>query len=642
MGERKILLIEDNPADAILIREMLDERGGSVLAAVDRLAAGLELLRAETIAVVLLDLGLPDSSGLETLLRIQAASPEVPVIVLTGLADEELAARAIGQGAQDFLVKGRIDSELLARTIRYAVERKKSQLLLKRSEERFRAVFDQMTEGLVIFDPEGNLLDMNPAARSIYGFESGAPSGVGLRQLTRLLEVSNLDGHPLEVAQWPIGRVLKGETIKTYEVRVRRRDTGKAWISSYGGAPVRDREGRVLLNILTMRDITAGKKAEEELQKAQKLESIGLLAGGIAHDFNNILTAILGNITLARMFLPPGDKAVERLVVAEQASMRARGLSQQLLTFARGGAPITETLAVPPLVRETVALVLRGARVKAECSFSPDLLPVEADESQLAQAISNLLLNGVQAMPEGGILEARAANISLSGENTLGLPAGTYVRIDIRDQGSGIPEEARDKIFDPYFTTKERGTGLGLTISFSIVKRHGGTITFESSPGKGSTFSIYLPASGKKIAAPGREEIPELQAGAGRVLVMDDEETISEIAGEMLRHLGYRVETARSGAEAITAYQQALAARDPFDAVIADLTVPAGMGGKEMVRRLLTLDPRAKVIVSSGYRNDPVMADFAGYGFKGAIAKPYRLTDLERALREALGKREEE
>jgi two-component system, cell cycle sensor histidine kinase and response regulator CckA len=389
------------------------------------------------------------------------------------------------------------------------------------------------------------------------------------------------------------------------------------------------------------RDITERKKVEEEQQNIQKLESIGLLAGGIAHDFNNILTAILGNITLARMFLPPGDKSAERLAVAEKASMRARGLSQQLLTFAKGGAPITETIALPHLVQEAVGLAVRGSNVRDEYFFFPDdLRPVEADESQLNQAINNLAFNAVEAMPEEGVLTVTASNEILPLENTLGLLPGEYIRIDIKDQGVGIAAEIQERIFDPYFTTKDQGSGLGLAISFSIVKRHGGAITVDSTPGKGSTFSIFLPASQKIMVAHQPKESEEVLPGTGRILVMDDEETVSQVAVEMLQHLGYRAETVRDGVEAITAFRQAIAASKPFDAVITDLTVAAGMGGKETVRHLLEIDPQVKVIVSSDYSNDPILANYTSYGFKGVIPKPFSLTDLSKTLEEVIGDKE--
>nr|MDA8164204.1 ATP-binding protein [Desulfobacteraceae bacterium] len=521
-----------------------------------------------------------------------------------------------------------------AEELRAALGQNQSQLA------QLDAIFNQMTDGLVIFDPEGNLLRMNPRGLEIHGFDDISGLRRHGRELAEIFELSDLDGHPLSEEQWPIGRVLNGETFRSYEVRVRRRDTGKTWIGSYGGAPVRDRQGHVLMNILSLRDITQIKQAEKELQKVQRLESIGLLAGGIAYDFNNILTAILGNISLARMFLPPGDKALERLDIAERASMRARGLSQQLLTFAKGGAPIKEAIEVPPVVKEAVDFALRGSRVRAVSSFPPDLRPVEADVSQLSQAISNLAINAVQAMPEGGVLSVTAANESLFPGNDLGLAAGEYVRIDVKDQGVGIPEEELKKIFDPYYTTKELGSGLGLSISFSIMKRHGGTITVDSTPGEGSTFSIFLPASEKSPVSPPKEAQQEAVPGLGRILVMDDEEAVSDIAAEMLRYLGYQTATVKEGAAAVSAYRQALAEGKPFAAVIVDLTIPAGMGGKETVRHLLEIDPQAKVIVSSGYANDPVMSGYLAYGFKGIIPKPFRLSDLSKTLEEVLGGKE--
>jgi two-component system, cell cycle sensor histidine kinase and response regulator CckA len=265
---------------------------------------------------------------------------------------------------------------------------------------------------------------------------------------------------------------------------------------------------------------------------------------------------------------------------------------------------------------------------------------VEADESQLNQAISNLALNAVEAMPAGGVLMVTAVMESLPLENTLGLPSGEYVRIDIKDQGGGIPAELQHRIFDPYFTTKERGTGLGLAISFSIVRRHGGTITVESASGKGSTFSVLLPASQKKVTIGKEEADREVMPGSGRILVMDDEEDVSEVAAEMLSYLGYQVQTVRDGSEAVTAYRQAQEEGEAYAAVITDLTVPAGMGGRETVRRLLEIDPKARVIVSSGYANDPIMSEYADYGFKGVIPKPYRLNELGRVLREVISEGE--
>jgi signal transduction histidine kinase/CheY-like chemotaxis protein len=378
-------------------------------------------------------------------------------------------------------------------------------------------------------------------------------------------------------------------------------------------------------------------KAEAERQRAQRLESVGILAGGIAHDFNNILTAILGNITLAMLYLKPESRATAKLLLAEKASVRAKGLAQQLLTFAKGGAPIKKVLSLPHLLQEPVLLALRGSPVKSEFHLEENLWPVEVDEGQFSQVISNLVINAVQAMPAGGLLKIGAVNNPVDSDNYFSLPKGKYVRISVSDQGKGIPEKYLDKIFDPYFTTKETGSGLGLAICYSIVTKHGGMITVESTPGTGSTFLLYLPAADSKPLAK-REKSEAIQSGAGRILVMDDDEFVNEVAADLLRYLGYHPETVAGGVEAVAAYKQALAAGEPFDAVITDLTVPGDIGGKETARLLLEIDPTAKVIVSSGYANDPIMADYARYGFKGVIPKPYKTADLSRTLQEVLKK----
>jgi PAS domain S-box-containing protein len=508
-------------------------------------------------------------------------------------------------------------------------ERQRAEEALQASEKRFRDLIEATSDWVWEVDDRGVYTYASPQVSRILGYEPEEVLGRTIFDLMPAEEAERL-AHFLDEI------VASRKPIFLLEI-ISLRKNGTRVVMESSGVPLFDaaRNFRGYRGI--DRDITERKKAEEELQRAQKLESIGLLAGGIAHDFNNMLTAIKGNIELAQRFLPPGDKAAARLAVAEQASDRASGLARQLLTFAKGGAPITRTTDVPHLVRESVELALRGSIIKGEYCFPRNLLQVKADESQLNQAISNIAINAVQAMPNGGIITAAAVNLSLPENNTLDLPAGQYVRIDIKDQGNGITEKIKGRIFDLYFTTKKQGSGLGLAITYSIVKRHGGTITVESIPGEGSTFSVFLPASKKMEGGPKTEKPEEVESGTGRILVMDDEEAVSEVAAEMLENLGYQAETVKDGAEAITAYRQALAAGEPFDAIITDLTVPAGMGGKETVRHLLEFDPQARVIVSSGYANNTIMSDYLAYGFKGVIPKPFRLIDLSKTLKEVLG-----
>ena len=383
----------------------------------------------------------------------------------------------------------------------------------------------------------------------------------------------------------------------------------------------------------TIQDITDQKKIEQELQRAQKLESLGILAGGIAHDFNNLLTAILGNISLAESFAysDSKDNMYKALKEAANASIRAKSLSQQLLTFASGGLPVKKVISLEGFIKEAAGFALKGSHIGSEYSISSDLAPVEADEGQIGQVIQNLIINACQAMPDGGVINIRADNININSKDDLPLSSGKYVKISIKDQGVGIPETHINKIFDPYFTTKQIGSGLGLATTHSIIRNHGGHIVVKSQIGVGTTFCIYLPSTDKKVELE-KDAEKGPSSGQGSILIMDDEEIIRVFLCDGLRHFGYEVESAINGAEAVNLYKMAVELGVPYDAVILDLTVPGGMGGKETVKELLNIDPGAKVIVSSGYSNDPIMAEYDKYGFKGVVAKPYKLKELSEVV----------
>ena len=380
------------------------------------------------------------------------------------------------------------------------------------------------------------------------------------------------------------------------------------------------------------RDISERKRAEHELLRAQKLESLGVLAGGIAHDFNNLLTGILGNISLAKTLLPPGHKAAERLEAAATASTRAQELTRQLLTFSRGGAPIKKIASIAELLKDSVTFATRGSKVRCEFAVPENLWHVDVDIGQIDQVINNLVINAVQAMPDGGVLTVKAANLTVTGSPGLPLKKGEYVRIAIKDTGVGVPQEHLQKIFDPYFTTKEKGTGLGLASAYSVIRKHDGLMTVESEIGVGSAFTFYLPATPKVAVVEEPDEEKSLR-GRGTILVMDDDVMILDLAGELLAILGYEAAFAKNGDVAVGMYKDALTDKRPFDAVVMDLTIPGGLGGKETVKRLLEIDPCAKAIVSSGYSNDPIMAEYEKHGFVGALPKPYNINDMGKLLK---------
>ncbi len=382
-------------------------------------------------------------------------------------------------------------------------------------------------------------------------------------------------------------------------------------------------------------DVTEMKKAEFELMKIQKLESIGVLAGGIAHDFNNILTAILGNISLARMMSRENKKIEERLAEAENACLRAKDLTKQLLTFSKGGTPVKKATSLADLLKEATTFLLRGSNVKPQFDIPDNLWLVDADEGQLSQVINNLVINAKQAMPGGGILNIKAYNYFHDGRSNLPLEKGKYVCFLIQDHGIGIDEKSLQRIFDPYFTTKKTGSGLGLAVTFSIIKRHNGYIKVQSKVGEGTTFYVYLPASEKQKSEKSNKK-DSIKPLNGKVLLMDDEEVIREVGTEILKSFGLKVKTAKDGQEAIQIFQDALQKNDRFDLVILDLTVPGGKGGKETIKDLHKMDEKIKAIVSSGYSNDPILSNYKVHGFSGFVSKPYRMEEMYTAVKNVL------
>jgi signal transduction histidine kinase/ActR/RegA family two-component response regulator len=389
--------------------------------------------------------------------------------------------------------------------------------------------------------------------------------------------------------------------------------------------------------VLIRRSWRHQQRAEEDLARVQKVESLAVLAGGIAHDFNNLLTGIAGNISLAREEVLAGSPAGEALADAEAASMRARGLTHQLLTFSRGGAPVKKRLDLSPVVAEAAHFAAHGAGTALRLETTPGL-EVEVDPGQLGQVVQNLVLNGIQAMGSSGTLVVRTERATVAEGDSRGWRPGRYALLRVKDTGPGIPATVLPRIFDPFFTTKSSGKGLGLAICHSIVVKHDGHIEVSSPPGQGATFEVWLPAVEEAVQAPAKRTAePGTRAAAPRrLLVMDDEDTVRHLAVRLLKPLGYEVIEARDGEEAVARYAEAQTTGRPFDAVLMDLTIPGGMGGLEALRRLRQLDPRVVAVVSSGYSNDPVMASFAEHGFKDVLAKPYVADELRDTLRRAL------
>jgi len=501
-------------------------------------------------------------------------------------------------------------------------QRKQAEEALRQSEERYRTLFEQSPVGVFIYDTNLKVTNFNNRFVEILKSALDKLLGLDMNLLKDQRIVPTLK------------KILKGESGR-YEGSYLTTTSGiEIWVTLQV-APLLDARGKVVAGMGVVEDITERKHLEEELLKSRKLESVGLLAGGIAHDFNNILTAILGNISLAKSHINSGDNIYRRLENAEKASIRAKDLTQQLLTFSKGGAPIKKSASIAELLKETANFALRGSNVRCQLIIDDDLWWTEMDEGQISQVLQNLIINADQAMPEGGEIHIKAENIVISSKSPLPLKAGKYVKVSVIDHGIGISEDYLPKIFDPYFSTKQKGSGLGLATTYSIIKKHDGHITVKSCLGKGTTFTFYLPA----IEPQEKEVITEEKikpVRTGKVLVMDDEEMVLEIAGQIIEHLGYQVELVCDGEELISRYVDALQNGQPFSAVIVDLTIPGGMGGKEAVEKLLEIDPNVRAIVSSGYSNDPIMANYKKYGFTGVVSKPYHMKELKKVLEEVI------
>jgi two-component system cell cycle sensor histidine kinase/response regulator CckA len=438
-------------------------------------------------------------------------------------------------------------------------------------------------------------------------------------------------------------RCLAGESANAEEDLYKRMDGTEQWMR-WQIIPWKFGDGAIGGIIMFTEDITRRKKLENQILRSQKLESLGIVAGGIAHDFNNILTAILGNISLAKSFDESKEELLNRLTEAEIATLRASELARQLLTFSKGGMPIKKLVSIQRVMEHSVHFALSGSNIQSQFFFQKGLWPVEIDEGQIGQVIQNLVINSKQAMPSGGTIrvEGKKLTIKENTEHGVSLRKGDYLLISIQDQGTGISKEHLSKIFDPYFTTKQEGSGLGLSISYSIIQRHNGYITVESSLGVGTTFFIYLQASSDALLSPEKTEIEVMTKGKARILVMDDEESVLNVAGEILKRLGYDTDHAKNGTEAVLIYKKAKDSGHPFDLVITDLTVPGDMGGIETLRRLKEIDPQVKVIVSSGYTNDSSMSDYKGSGFLDCLTKPYRAFELSETVKRVLAPKKSE
>jgi two-component system cell cycle sensor histidine kinase/response regulator CckA len=501
---------------------------------------------------------------------------------------------------------------------------------LQESEERYKAIMEQSVGAIFIVDSEKwSIQQANSAFLKLFGY-----SEASIQQLP-VSALSPSDSSDLENI---LKRITRENPIVAAELNMRNQN-GKVLEIEISGSMIEHGGNKMLC--ITAWDVTERHQFESEMARNQKLESLGVLAGGIAHDFNNILTSIVSNIEISMTSLPDGDKQKHRLEESVRSAMRAKSLTQRLLTFSKGGQPVKEKLDIAGLLRSSIEFVLAGSKVVANYDIKDDLNKISADPAQMEQVINNLVINSMQAMSNGGQISVRAENVMIEDQTLFPIANGPYVKIDIADEGVGIPEEDLDRIFDPFYTTKETGTGLGLSTVRSIVRNHGGTVQVDSILGKGTTVTMVLPTANGYDQAPSSKTPAMDVTRHGRILVMDDEEPILEVLEIMLGDLGNEVTCVNNGEKAIAAYRDGLTTGRPFDLVIMDLTIKGGMGGKETIVEILALDPHARVIVSSGYSNDPIMAHPKEYGFRDVLMKPFTGQELAARVSSVMDQKKE-
>lgn len=507
-------------------------------------------------------------------------------------------------------------------------EKKRAADALAAEKERLSVTLRSIGDAVIATDVSGSIVLMNKVAESLTGWPVAEAEGKPLCDVFKI--INELTREPCAN---PVEKVLKNGAIVTLDnhtVLVNR--DGSELVIADSGAPIKDRDSKTIGIVLVFRDNSEKQRTQEAMQKAEQLESLGVLAGGIAHDFNNLLSGLFGYLDLARMSVKGNDEVSRYMEKAFSVFGRAKDLTNQLLTFSKGGAPAKKTLALAPIIRDAVHFALSGSAVKSNFEIAADLWHCDVDENQMSQVLDNIVINARDAMPMGGTITVSAENVTGGSPLPPVLAPGNYVRISVADQGTGISPDHLPRIFDPFFTTKQKGSGLGLATSYSIVKRHGGAIEAESELGKGSTFIIFLPASGKTRAVEQTAGAGAAHKGSGRALVMDDEDFIRDVAAAMLKDMGYSAETAIHGNEAIDMFNKAEREGAPYDLAILDLTIPGGMGGKQARDELRKITPSVKIIASSGYSDDPVMSHPQEYGFDASVRKPYNRAEFARAV----------
>ena len=620
----RILLVEDNKIDQQSFERFVEKNQLPYdIEIADSIAECKRILNSESFDIILQDFNLKDGTALDIL----QLDIDEPVVIITGAGDEETAVKSMKNNAYDYIIKdtGGNYLKVLPSTIENVIKRRRTEEQLK----LIRYSVNNASESTLLLSTSGEILFANQSFFKRLNYSEEESETINWSKVCPEMTPEKMD---------KLVTQLKENGSVRFDSIYRKKDGNTYPVNILANYQI---FGKKKYIFVFSHDITQEKMIKEEREKIQKLESVAILAGGIAHDFNNFLNGIIGNISLAILEAKDNEEIIEILNDAKDATDMAKNLTRQLLTFSSGGTPIKEATSIEKIIKEMAEFSLRGSNARCFYDIPENIWKAQADKNQISQVISNLIINADQAMPEGGIIRIKLENVVVKGSSPLPLNAGKYIKISVEDRGLGIAEKHLPKIFDPYFTTKQKGSGLGLATTYSIIEKHNGYITVDSRLGEGTTFYIYLPATAEQVKP--EEENPEeyqpSNGSKGRILLMDDERVVRNALKRMLEKIGYKTECATDGKEALEKYKKRLEIKKPFDAVVLDLTIPGGMGGKETIKRILELDPNVKAIVSSGYSNDSVMANYKDYGFKGIITKPFDTNELSEAISKVIKKK---
>jgi two-component system cell cycle sensor histidine kinase/response regulator CckA len=625
-GRARIMVVEDSYLVAKDLQESLHEMGYSVTDIVESGKDAIDRALQNKPDLILMDIRLKGNmDGIEAAAIIHDTC-NIPIIYVTAYADEYTLMRAKRTEPSGYIIKPFKKKELHS-TIEMALYKQKMESFLKDREELLATTLKSISDAVITTDLKGFITFLNPFAENLTGWNQDEALGKHIDLVFTLFDEKRGEQRNINTVQETL---KEGTTIVLENLLLQSKEIKRENILS-STSPIRDDKGSIIGAVVILRDMTEEKRLQKELMKTQRLESLAELAGSIGHEFNNLLTVILGNIELLKQAGGVKKEFIEGIGEAEIAAKKAKGLSTQLLTFSKRGEPVKQALDIKKVINNVIDSTVQNIPAEYECKFSDELWQIEANEALISEALERMMKKAVSLFTRGGKILVSADNVVIDEKTLIPLNPGIYVKVEIRENNVLMPGEQLENMFNPCFSIDNRTDGLDMAAAYSIVKSHGGTIIAKSGKDDGTVFFIYLPAL-KEVKPPDKSSMQQKSSGK-KVLVMDDHELVRIIAGKILNHIGFEVEFARHGEEAVTMYREALEKGNPFHLVILDLTINFGLGAKDTIQKLLEIDPHVKAVVSSGYSNDPIIHNYHVYGFCGVITKPYEIEDFNRVVR---------